>query len=287
VKITKVGSRGYLAAFDLPYLTNVYVINGSKHLFLCDTFLGPNPMKDLLASLKKLRIDNKPVVVFNSHHHYDHVWGNMQFGSSMIMAHADCRNKMEQTGKKDLAEFSEHAQGQVSLVLPNVVFTDRVDFPDEQVEFFHSPGHTSDSCSCLDRVDKVLFVGDNVESSIPYLNEPDVDSYESTLEFYLNSEWKSLVAGHDPLISERSLLLSNLKYVKSFRDHTADLNGNASKDSSRHFTNLVTVCQGLVSQGKKLEADRYYDDAKYLLETRHGDAAARALLDNLKKTMHE
>lgn len=287
MNIKRVGTRGYLATFDKPYLTNVYVINGSEHVFVCDTFLGPKPMQNLLSSLRKLHVINKPVVVFNSHHHYDHVWGNMHFPSSMILAHMDCRKRMEQTGKKDLVEFNQHAQGQVTVALPNVVFTDRVVFSDEQVEFFHSPGHTSDSSSCFDEIDKILFVGDNVESAIPYLNEPNLDSYESTLASYANTEWNSLVAGHDPLITDRSLLTRNLAYVKGFRDHAADLNDIASGDLSRHFTNLLTVCQVLVSQGKRSEAERYYDEAKHLLGSKRDDGSARALLDSLRKMFDE
>ncbi len=60
-------------------------------------------------------------------------------------------------------------------------------FAEEGVEFYFTSGHTEDSCSCFDHIDKTLFVGDNVESPVPHINELNVTAYVSTLEEYLKS----------------------------------------------------------------------------------------------------
>ena len=70
------GSRGYLFTWNDPYRTNVYAINGDKHLFICDTFLGIEPMEEALKHLRGEGIGN-PVVVFISHGDYDHYWGSV------------------------------------------------------------------------------------------------------------------------------------------------------------------------------------------------------------------
>ena len=285
MKITRIGSRGYLASFDQPYMTNVYVIDGPEHLFVCDTFLGPKPIQDLLSALRRSHVDPKSVVVFNSHHHYDHVWGNMHFASSAIIAHVYCRDIMLQTGDRDLTEFSAHAQGKVVITPPNLVFTHRVSFPDEGVEFFHSPGHTSDSSSCYDSVDRFLFVGDNVESPIPYLNDDAFDTYISTLEFYMGLQWDSLITGHDPFITDKSLILSNLQYINDFKNLGIDSSALTTGELSRHYTNLTTVGRYLLAGGQKSEAEKYYKEAFHILESMGDSRSAKEQLDALRREL--
>ena len=43
----KVGSRGTLFTFTDAFLTNVYVINGKKNVYIIDTYLGLDVMKSV------------------------------------------------------------------------------------------------------------------------------------------------------------------------------------------------------------------------------------------------
>ena len=76
MKVQEIGTRGLLFTFDDPYKTNLYAMNGEKFLFICDTFLGPDSMNEVIVELKKKGFFPKPVIVFNSHHDYDH--GNLR-----------------------------------------------------------------------------------------------------------------------------------------------------------------------------------------------------------------
>lgn len=58
MKVERVESRGYMFTWDDPYRTNVYAINGDKHLFICDTFLGNEPMEEALNYLRGEGINN-------------------------------------------------------------------------------------------------------------------------------------------------------------------------------------------------------------------------------------
>ena len=63
-------------------------------MYVCDTFLGPDSMKDIARIIKDNGHHEKPVVVFNSHADWDHVWGNCYFEDAMIISHRECRNRM-------------------------------------------------------------------------------------------------------------------------------------------------------------------------------------------------
>ena len=216
--VSAVGKRGALFTFfDLDGLeTNVYAINGPLHVFVVDTFLGPRSMnivkKQMASSLRR-----KPVVVVNTHYHWDHVWGNCAFPKTLIVAHAVCREKIARIGAKELEAYGKLKQGNVKLVLPNCTLTDKLVFEDDGVEIFHTPGHSADSCSVYDRQDKVLFVGDNVEQPLPYLYSKELETYGRTLESYLTIKSKRVIAGHCTTVTPR-IIRQNLEYLAAFRD---------------------------------------------------------------------
>jgi glyoxylase-like metal-dependent hydrolase (beta-lactamase superfamily II) len=189
------------------------------------------------------------------------------------------------TGDRDLIEFKAHAQGKVVITPPNLVFTDRLLFPDEGIELFHSPGHTSDSSSCYDSVDRVLIAGDNVESPTPYLNDDAFDTYISTLEFYKGLQWDSLVTGHDPLILDKSLILSNLQYINDFKNLKIDSSALTTGELSHHYTNLTTVGRYVLAGGRKSEAEKYYKEAFHILESMGDNPSARGQLDALRREL--
>ncbi len=215
--ISKVGKRGTLFAFhELEGLeTCVYVINGPKHLFIVDTFLGPRSM-DVVKTRMGRALRGKPVIVINSHYHWDHIWGNCAFPRSLIVAHALCREKIARIGEKELAAYSPMQQGKVKLVLPDCTFTDKLVFEDDGIELFHSPGHSEDSITVHDTKDDILFVGDNVEKPLPYLYSRDLGQYERTLGSYLKLGAKRIIAGHCAEVT-KDIIAKNLDYLWSFR----------------------------------------------------------------------
>ena len=214
--VETVGTRGTLFTFfELDgYPTSVYCIDGKTHSFLCDTFLGSDPMKRVCRYLFSA-MGKKPVVVFNSHYHWDHIWGNCAFPSSPIIAHARCRERVLRDGAKELKEYEKYVQGSVTVLPPSITFTEQLCYPEEGIEFFYSPGHTECSASCYDTEEDVVFVGDNVERPIPYLLSTDLERYRTTLEAYLEIDPHTYVLGHGKP-ADRSLVEETLAYVEAF-----------------------------------------------------------------------
>ncbi len=219
--VEKVGNRGVLFTFDElnvePYncITNVFVIVGLKNFLVCDTYLGPYYVKKIKDYLRS-NYGNKSYVVFNSHSHWDHVWGNSEFQSSKIIAHESCKAIMHETSVQDLKLLeSEFAKDVIEIVFPNLTFESELKLEEENILFFHSPGHSLDSSSCYDYVDKVLFVGDNIDDPIPsFMCWDNIVEYRETLKKYLSFDIEYLVQSHGSVMTS-SVIESNIKYLDS------------------------------------------------------------------------
>lgn len=213
--ITPIGTRGVMFTVPDPFPVNVYLVNGKNRWFLCDTAFGSGSMEAVKEYMAGHGAD-KPLVVVNSHFHWDHVWGNCAFDGATLIAHEKCLTAMKENGPGALEEFAEAKRGDVRPVYPTITFSDRLTFPDDGVEIFHAPGHTPDSVSCLDTVDNVLFAGDNIEAPLPYLFSDDLEAYAATLRRYLDLKPGRFVSGHDANPDEE-LVRQNLTYVIDFQ----------------------------------------------------------------------
>jgi len=260
------GERNLTVAFQEPFYTTTHLIFGDHRVYVCDTFLGPDSMKDVAKIIKDNGHNEKPVVVFNSHADWDHMWGNCFFDDAMILSHRECRNRMAIEWDEELKKNQEHQRGKVVLARPTHVFDEKHIFEDDGIEFFHSPGHTVDSSSCYDQKDKVLFVGDNVESDLPYVNTLDFDIYISTLESYLARDWTYIVPGHDPVQTNDVLVRSNIDYLKCLIDWQVDLDILTQKGLDVHLYTLSKLAKKIVQSGIQSKAKSHYEEAIGVLE---------------------
>lgn len=218
--IKQVGSRGILFSFDdIGGITNVYVINGTKHIFIIDTYIGPKVMEQVNRYIEN-DMGKKSIIVINTHYHWDHVWGNCAYKACPIVAHEKCLEFLAKNGEEDLKKHKEYAKGDVKITLPNLTFTEKLLFREDGVRLFHSPGHTEDSISIYDEQDKVLIIGDNLERPIPYLMAENLDAYLITLQSYLEIDFQVVIGGHIGLEGEQ-LIHDNAEYIKSFAEGCA------------------------------------------------------------------
>lgn len=219
MKVTKVGSRGYVFTFyelkatEFDCITNVYVIDGKNNIFICDTFLGPKAMEKIMDYINKNFI-LKSVVVFNSHSDWDHIWGNCYFKDSIIISHLKCRDNIIINGDIELNKYKNLTMGDVGIKVPNMTFKEELCFYDDEVKFFYSKGHTMDSSSCFDIKDGILYVGDNIEYPKPYITCDNLPQYKETLEKYKKIKTNKIISGHSDInINGYNLLIDNLEYI--------------------------------------------------------------------------
>jgi glyoxylase-like metal-dependent hydrolase (beta-lactamase superfamily II) len=207
--ISRVGSRGVIFTFEDDI--SVYLIKADNNWFLCDTHLGPKSMEHIKNYISE-ESDQKPVIVFNSHSDWDHIWGNCAFSGGIIIGHDACRTRMKEIGQYELTKLTSYHKGTIKLVLPNLTFNDRMTFDEDGLEFIHAPGHTIDSAICFDYRDSVLFVGDLVEDPIPYLDFSDLRGYIKTLTFIKEFPAKVKISAHSGIV-DNALIERNIAYI--------------------------------------------------------------------------
>lgn len=266
MNVERIGNRGLLFSFEDPYYSNVLVILGENHVFVLDTFLGNDSMKIVQNKIAEEGYAGKPIVVFNSHADYDHYWGNGAFKNALIIGHELCKARVLAEGEASLEEYADHQRGEIELIPPKRIFQETLIFEDEGVKFFHTPGHTLDSSSCFDERDGVLFVGDNVESPLPYLNHVNFDQYIRTLKSYLEFDWEYIIAGHDPPFTGPDLINLNIDYLQRFRDWSLDLDSFSATELHHHVEhNLKTIKDEMMKGEQKHSLLKHLDELnKYI-----------------------
>ena len=212
--VQRMGTRGRCFTFDDGI--SLYLISGTRLHLLCDTHLGPESMTRIQEFLGDYPRPDR-MVIFNSHSDWDHIWGNCAFPDSFIIGHETCRARMSERGEYDLMENSSQKRGNVRITLPNLTFSTRLVFEDEEIEIAYAPGHTIDSAVCYDRRDRILYLGDLAEDPIPYLDFHDLDRYLDTLRSILEHPADILVSAHSGVVT-RDLIRKNMAYIADIRD---------------------------------------------------------------------
>jgi len=252
MEVQEIGSRGLLFTFpdfnpfpQISFSIQNYTIIGKNHIFICDTGLGTDRMNSLKQYLKNQNLDTIPMIVFNTHFHFDHVQGNKAFKSNQIISHILCRKRMIQSYKEKFISF------------PTLVFQQKLIFPEDKIEFFYSPGHSEDSISCYDHADKVMLVGDNLVDPIPLITWHRIDKYLDTLQLYCNSDAKTFVLGHNLVLKDVSFIKDTMKYLQKFKDFNVDTTNFTPSHATLFRWSLINIAMNLKEKGMIEEANRY------------------------------
>lgn len=212
MELIKLNERNYMFTQNIEQWgglpLNLGLIKAEYRNYLIDTGLGSNNSIEIIEYLKD---SEKPLVVINSHAHWDHVWGNFDFKECLIVAHEECRKLLEDDWDSDFetvtTKFEGIADGEVKKCLPNVTFKHELTFEDDQILLFHTPGHTSNCISVYDKVTKVLYVGDAIGDQgitnlqyIPYINT-NKETMRETIQLWKQMDIDQIVVGHNQILS--------------------------------------------------------------------------------------
>ena len=214
-EIKEVGKRGVIFQYEDHNL--VYLIKGDKRLYLCDTHLGSDSMEFVKNYIAKNDLENKELVIFNSHSDYDHNWGNFVFSEKLIIGHELNLERFKLRGKYDLEMKNDFKNGKVELAYPNLIFKERLSFADDEIEFIYLPGHTIDSAICLDKKDSAVYVGDLVEIPIPMILWENIEVFIESLEYLKGMSVERYIASHSGIVDEKDID-ANLDYLKKLNN---------------------------------------------------------------------
>lgn len=207
MKVEKVKNRGVLFSFrNSPgWDLNIYLIKGKKYNYLIDTGLGSlsiDPVREYLAQ------DTKPVIVVNTHYHWDHVWGNGSLRECMIISHRLCLEMMVSEWEDMLQKNKQYCSGMVEMYLPKLVFEKELYFADDKIRILYTPGHTIDSISVLDENEKVIHIGDNIGDTVDEIVASiysSKDLYRDTILGYQDMDFDTCISGHNVVLGKEAI----------------------------------------------------------------------------------
>ncbi|GAA0126391.1 MBL fold metallo-hydrolase [Clostridium sp. CTA-19] len=205
MKINKIKNRSILFTHSVPlgWDLNLQLITGNKYNYIIDTGLGSLSIEPIKEYIKH---DNKPIIVINTHYHWDHIWGNSSLRDCTIISHKSCRKMIELDWEYMMSKNKKYIAGEVVMCLPNLTFEKELYFPEDKIRIVHTPGHTIDSISVFDEVEKTINVGDNIGDSIdeiiPIL-DCEKDVYINTLLKYKEMDFDICVSGHNTTLKKQ------------------------------------------------------------------------------------
>lgn len=235
------------ANFDL-FNTHCFIIRSKSRLFVVDTFMGPDSVKELKKAAYELA-GGRPVSVINTHSHYDHVWGNCLFDDSEFISHNFCRQNMLISGEDELKNYPypEQIAGNVELVLPDITFTDNLTFYDNDInivlEWF--PGHSKDSLIIWIEPMHICIAGDSVEDPLVLVQK--ISEYEGP-----------------------SVLLKNLKLLKEKKpalllpSHGSRTDGELLTDNIFYLEKLIEFSGNL--KDDECTADKFLKSGLHIID---------------------
>lgn len=162
--------------------------------------------------------------IINTHYHADHAWGNCFFPGATVVAHARCRQLLDEYGRPSLeaAKKQNPALRQVKIVLPQLTFDSGEMYlrvGKKNLTILPAPGHSEDGIAVLVEEDRVLFAGDAF-MPIPYIVDGDIDDIASSIKRIGRMGLENIVQGHGDIILRGEIdaaVKENLAYIGNLK----------------------------------------------------------------------
>ena len=216
-----------------------YLILGKEKALLFDTGNGIGKISGVVNELTSL-----PVLILNSHTHFDHIGGNSEFSDILAMDTDYTRNNSggysnelvwEEVSKEALCGALPDDINPETYHTPNFKVNKfikdgyKIDLGGRIIEVISTPGHTPDAISILDSDLGLLWVGDLYYDGPIWLFVPesDLDAYYQSVERLCNivPRLNTLHPSHNEPITDPESLYLLRKALINIQNGT--INGNA------------------------------------------------------------
>ena len=198
-----------------------YLIAGTESAVLFDTGNGIGKIKPIVDQLT-----DKPVLVLNSHSHFDHIGGNYEFDEILSVGTQFSTDKAKGARSEQISmEVSSEAlckglpegvsrqnhQTRPFSISRIVADGEVLDLGGRELEVLHLPGHTDDTIALLDRNAGLLWSGDSFYEGPIWLFFPETDlaAYQQSVKRLasLASDLKAVFPAHNTPIADPALLI--------------------------------------------------------------------------------
>ncbi len=216
-----------------PHHVQSYLVNSRTHSALIDTGTG---FRNIRNAIKHILRDK--VIVLNTHWHFDHVGGNVLFGTIAISG-TEARLIERSLDNKMMMEIYIKPSMDLGITFPDDFLSevyeikgskasffiedgDRIDLGERALEVISVPGHTHGSLAFLDNRTRSLFSGDFIYKAELYahLEDSDMDEYiDSLIKLkQRSSEFNNIYPGHGEYPLTKAFIdsvLSGFEKIKS------------------------------------------------------------------------
>lgn len=237
----EVGPDNYVLITEGSQL-NTGLVVGAQRALVIDTGCGPRQGREILDAVRTKT--SLPLVVVNTHAHYDHFFGNAIFaedGATDFWAHENCAAEIDARGDLQrrfvgtLEPEMAAGEGQnIELVVPNAIVKDQPVLVDlggiTATLFYLGRGHTDGDL--LVGTPTTLYVGDLVEQGAhPSFEDSFPEDWADSLRHIsaLRHRYEFLIPGHgQPCSDEFVTTMANTmttavrQATQSIRDMPSD-----------------------------------------------------------------
>jgi cyclase len=199
------------------------VVAGPQWAVVIDTLALPDETLSIREFIEHEL--NVPVrYVINTHYHADHTWGNCFFPGATVIAHAHCRNLLEERGVPALeaAKRQNPALRQMKIVLPQMTFAEgelTLRVGKKNLILSLATGHSKDGIAVLVEEDRILFAGDSF-MPLPYVVDGDIDEIMASIKRMGRMGLENIVQGHGDVILRGEIdaaVRENLNYLSAIK----------------------------------------------------------------------
>jgi len=219
----RVSENVYWFQSDVYAQVTAGVIVGPQWAVVVDTLALPDEtlgIRDFIE--RELSVPVRYVI--NTHYHADHAWGNCFFPGATVIAHARCRELLEERGRPSLetARKQNNTLRQVKIVLPHMTFSSgelTLRVGKKNLTILSTFGHSQDGISVLVEEDRVLFAGDAF-MPLPYVVDGDLEDISASIRKIGRMGLENIIQGHGDIILRGEIeaaVKENLNYLANLK----------------------------------------------------------------------
>lgn len=242
------GPLGQPNAHNQGYMVNSTVIIGEQGVILIDSGSSDEVGNHLARAIAKLTA--KPVThVINTHHHGDHVLGNVSFKGAEVLSSEICRDLVIKTGHEWVALVEDligHKLPNTRPIPASVTYAGENSRTERTIQgvrllFWVPPGsHSAGDMMIYLPDDKVLVGGDIlVHKTVPVMRDALVRNWVASLEQVQSFDAVTIVPGHGPLMKKADVVRLQAEMAAFYTGIEAGYKKGLSDSETRKLLDLT------------------------------------------------